>query len=182
MTPLRVLFVCELPDIERGAHQYARFLDDLGTRLSHTVPFVQARLCDVTSLFDFAILETLDVKQSLAGCDVSEQAELAQRLVPLYPPRGKGTFHPQMEQLCLAGALEPWAMANWDPANSASQRTEGLTGRRDLAAIINATCMDDLMMPPAGYCFMVSTQHHGLPHLLADYLCALAAGASPSAG
>src|SRR3954464_15048923 len=182
MTPLRVLFVCELPDIERGTHQYARFLDDLGTRLSDPVLFVQARLCDVKSPFDFAILETLDVEQSLAGCDASEQAGLAKRLLPVYPRRGKGTFHAQMEQLCLAGALEAWAMAGWDPANSASLRTEGLTGRRDLATIINATCMDDLMMPPAGYCFMVSTQHHGLPHLLADYLCALAAGAFPSAG
>src|SRR5437868_12598275 len=154
MTTLRGLFVSELPNIERGMHQYARFLEELGNRLGHPVSFVQSRLCDIKKPFEYIVLETLDVEQSLAGCDPSEQAGIARRVVPVYPRRNKGTFHAQMETLRLAGALEPSSMASWDPLASTSQRTEGLTGWRDLATIIGATCMDDLMMPPAGYCFM----------------------------
>jgi hypothetical protein len=173
MMPPRVLFVYELPDVEPDIHQYANFLESLGHHLSHDVPLLQAALCEVKVAFDFVILQTLDVEQSLARCDASEQARLAQRLVLVYPRRRTGAFHAQMEKLCLAGALELDAMARWDPAESSNWPVEGLTGRRELATTVNATCMDDLMMPPIGYCFMVSTQHRGLPHLLADYLRAL---------
>ena len=173
MSP-QVLFICELPDVEHGVHPYARFLEGLGHHLNNTVPLVQAPLCEVKARFDLAVLETLDVEQSLARCDANEQARLAKRLVLVYPRRGKGAFHAQMEKLCLAGALDSGAIAGWNSTESTGRPVEGLTGKRDLATTINATCMEDLMMPPTGYCFMVSMKHRGLPHLLADYLRALA--------
>lgn len=173
MRTLQVIFVCESRGSERAMPQYAAFLDSLGQRLGQAIPSVALPLCEVKLQADFVILETLDVDQSLAKCDLSEQAALANRLIPIYPRRGKGTFHAQMERLSLAGALEAHAVAGWSRMATA-ERTEGLTGRRNVAALINATCMDDLTMPPAGYCFMVSTRHDGLAHLLADYLQCLA--------
>jgi len=170
MTPLRVLFVSELPDSESGTHQYARFLDDLGRYLGEAVPLARVPLCEVKQSVDFVILETLDVEQSLARCDDNHRSQLAKRLIPLYPRRGRGLFHSQMERLPLVGALEALRVGSQDLADAVSPKAHGLTGRRDLASLIGITCADDLMMPPSGYCFMESTKHNGIAHLLADYL------------
>lgn len=170
MTPLRVLCVSELPDSESGTHQYARFLGALGRYLGEAVPLVRVPLCDVKSPVDFVILETFDVEQSLAGCADNERSQLAKRLIPVYPRRGRGVLHSQMERLPLVGALESLSIGIQDSADSMSPKAEGLTGRRDLASLIEVPCADDLMMPPSGYCFMESTKHNGLAHLLADYL------------
>jgi hypothetical protein len=175
MRPLKVLFVSDLPDTDRGTHYFTGFLDELGHHLGQPVPVGPGQLRDVELPFDFVILETTDVEQSLVGRDASEQADLARRLVVVCPHRRKAFVYPQMVRRCLAGALESLAMISQGSVDPANQRTKGLTGMRDLAARINATCMDDLLMPPIGYCFMESTKHHGLPHLLADYLRALAA-------
>jgi hypothetical protein len=172
MSSLRVAFVSELPGSENAAQSYARFLEDLGSYLGHAVSMTLS-LGEVERSIDFVILETGDVERSLARCTGSDQAELARRVVAMYPSRQRGTFHEQMERLLLAGGLEPWAMTGGHAAESEDPGVEGLTGRRAVAAVVEASCNDDLMMPPVGYCFMVSTRHRGLPHLLAEYLVAL---------
>jgi hypothetical protein len=170
MMPIRVMFASESLSSEQAAPRYARFLAEVSRHLEHTVPLVQMPLRDIAPSDSFIILETPDLGLSLATCEQEQRIELARRLIPVYPPRGRGAFHAQMEQFSVAAAIEASAIASWEHADPADRNAGGLTGKRDLALHIDASCMDDLAMPPVGYCFLVSTKHYGIPHLLADYL------------
>jgi hypothetical protein len=75
----------------------------------------------------------------------------------------------QLEEYGFAAAVDSLRFNHWAGNPSAPP---GLFALRELAAETGATCAALSAFGSKRYCLLESDHHHGLPHLLADYLAA----------
>lgn len=171
MTPLAITFVYQrtrdMPhrDIS-AAKEYARFIDELAGHAACPIQTIEhLREAPGSDLIVFA---GADVRVSLNECPIDEQPTIARRLIPINASRPK-IFETLLEPLSLAAAIDDMSMLEWKLRAPEQTGTRGLHGLRDVGKSVGADC---LIFQSERYCFLESSTHRGLPHLLADYLSA----------
>ena len=92
--------------------------------------------------------------------------EQARRLVALGESR-VAVFDELLEPLSIAAAVDTMTFMEWRGDSTTARDTRGPYGRRDIGALVGAS---PLIYKSERYCYLHSKTHHGLPHLLADYL------------
>jgi hypothetical protein len=63
------------------------------------------------------------------------------------------------------------SLSEWESTTPLTIGARGLYGRKDVRSQIGASC---LLFESERYCYFQSSTHRGLPHLVVDYLEALA--------
>lgn len=171
MTPLAITFVYQWTrdmshrDIS-AAQEYARFIDELGGHAASPIQTIEQLREAPTS--DFIVFAGADVRVSLNECPIDQQPSIARRLIPINASRPR-IFETLLEPLSLAAAIDDLSMLEWKIRKPEQAGTRGLHGLREVANSVGASC---LIFQSARYCFLESSTHRGLPHLLADYLSA----------
>jgi hypothetical protein len=172
-----ITLVCEMPAADSGRgwadpDYYRAFTDQLSEHVGHPVATVCGHLRDLLPLDGFILLSPLNHPVlSLAECPTAQQVDLASRLVAV----NAGTtriFEKILEKLSVAAAITEMSLLEWRTSDSGALGARGLHGRRDIGRQIGAHCLE--IFSSERYCYLQSATHHGLPHLLADYLRALA--------
>jgi hypothetical protein len=171
MNTLDITFVYQrtrdLPDRPVSAsREYARFIDELAHHAGSAIQTIE-QLRDAPES-DFIVFGGADVRVSLNECPIEQRACIARRLVPINASRS-GIFENLLEPLSLAGAIDALSMVEWKMWEPYRVGTRGLHGLRDVGRLAGASC---LIFESERYCFLESSTHRGLPHLLADYLVA----------
>ena len=135
---------------------------------------IHGRLCDHVPADGFVLLHSADLHVALAACAPADRVSIAARIVALDVSRSR-IFSRVLEGLRLAAAVDYASHLAWsrEPSSLANSEACGLYGLRSIASAIGATC-DSSAGTSENYCFLNSAAHEGLPHLLADYLSALA--------
>jgi hypothetical protein len=171
MTPPAITFVYQwtrdMPhrDIS-AAKEYARFLEELaGYAASPIQTIEQLREAPAT---DFIVFAGADVRVSLNECSIDQQPAIARRLIPINASRPR-IFEMLLEPLSLAAAVDDLSMLEWKTRKPEQAGTRGLHGLREVGNSVGANC---LIFQSERYCFLESSIHRGLPHLLAEYLSA----------
>lgn len=171
MTPPAITFVYQwtrdMPhrDIS-AANEYARFTDELGGYAASPIQTIE-QLREAPAS-DFIVFAGADVRISLNECPVDQQSAIARRLIPINASRSK-IFETLLEPLSLAAAIDDLSMLEWKIRKPEQAGTRGLHGLREVGNSVGASC---LIFQSERYCFLESSTHRGLPHLLADYLSA----------
>jgi hypothetical protein len=174
--PVPITWVYE-PDREpptpmsAGPEYYARFIDEVGRFAGVSIPMVEGFLRDVAPSEGIILLNgSADVVLVLDECAAEGLADLTRRLVPISegPIR---IFEKLLEPLSLPAAVDWMTHGEWEHADPNKPGAYGPYGRRDIGQLVGARC---LMYESERYCYLHSPTHHGLPHLLADYLTAYA--------
>jgi len=154
-----------------GPEGYAHLVDEIGRFAGVSIPMVEGFLREVTPPEGIILLNgSADTLLVLDECAAEGRLDLARRLVPL----GEGQiriFEKLLEPLSLPAAVDWVTHGEWEHADPDKPGAYGPYGRRDIAQLVGATC---LMYESERYCYLHSPTHHGLPHLLADYLTAYA--------
>jgi hypothetical protein len=154
--------------LSSGPESIATFLTELGKYAGKPVTVEQCFLKDLSPRQDFLLLvASIHPTLALAECPAQRQVELASRLVPFRVSR-KGIFD-MLEKLILPAAVEDLAYVEWEASDPDDDTVAGgLYGQREVGQSAGATCVE--IFTSARYCYLESRVHHGLPHLLADYL------------
>jgi len=127
-------------------------------------------LKDLRSDADFVLLSaSIAPSLALAECAPQDQTELATKLVPLQVS-GTRIFE-MLETLTLPAAVPSLAMAEWQGSRHEEDGASGLYGLKEIGRAAGASCVD--LFTSQHYCYLESSSHRGLPHLLSDYLRAL---------
>lgn len=132
------------------------------------------RLCDHVPARGFVLLHSAHPHEALAACVPADRDGIAARVVLIEVSRSR-IFSSVLESLRVAAAVDYASHLAWsrEPSSLANGEACGLYGLRSIASAIGATC-DPSAGTSENYCFLNSAAHEGLPHLLADYLGALA--------
>ena len=174
MTELTLHFVHEPSRLDSvpgsvfaGPERYDRFVSELERYTGTGVSRASGRLCDVAPADGLVLLDgTVDVRESIAECSPDMQADLLTRVIPFGVGRTR-IFEKLLEPLSLLAAIDVLSFWEWDTQEPDTSGARGLYGLREVGARIGASC---LVFESARYCYLQSEAHHGLPHLLADYL------------
>jgi len=151
---------------------YGRFVEEVGRRAGVDIPFVEGFLRDVAPADGFILLNASAHPVMVVGeCAPEQQADLASRLIPIDEDRVR-IFEKLLEPLSIPGAIESMSLMEWELQDPATIGARGLYGRHDIGEVVGARCNN--LFRSARYCYLESSTHYGLPHLLADYLAALA--------
>jgi hypothetical protein len=175
MDRLEVTFVRETRD-ERFCspvepHRCAAFAKELGHHLETDVPYISAAANWISNLSGYVIFDMLEsLDETFQAVGVAARLTLAPRLVPVHPTRMATSYHEQSARWGVAGAIDRLSFNDWQRTASRGRAIFGLTGRRNIASRVGATCNDEGLVSPSAYCFVSSTVHRSLPHLLASYL------------
>jgi hypothetical protein len=154
--------------LERG---YLRFAAELGRHLGAPVPLVEDQLRNA-SRDGFVVIDPIsDIASELDACDPELRASLPARLVVLRVSRGD--LPEVLTTVQPAGAIESMSFFAWKRRPEEATGASGLYGFASLASKSGATCSG--LPAPEPYCLLESDTHQGLPHLLVDYLRAVAA-------
>jgi hypothetical protein len=175
MTAMKVSFFCEsvedpIPNGRSYRERYRRFISETSEHLGTEVSFVEGSLRDSAPPRGFILFVGADVEVALHRCVPELRDGLAARLVPLAVSRPK-IFERYLEPLSLAGAIDSMSRSEWENTAPLTMGTRGLYGRKDVRSQIGASC---LLFESERYCYFQSNTHQGLPHLVVDYLKALA--------
>jgi len=176
MIPMRITWVYEPPRLPPAPNQvtpqtYARFVDEVGRRAGVDIPLVEGFLRDVAPADGFILLKaSAHPGVALDECDVRRQADIASRLIPIDVDRTR-ILETLLEALSIPAAIDLMSLDEWETKDPATIGAWGLHGRKDIGELVGASCK---LYKSARYCYLHSPTHHGLPHLLADYLAALA--------
>ena len=163
-----------------GPERFAGFLDEL-SRYAGAVRVIEGRLSEVAPAAGFVLLAGgVHPAMALDECSPEQRLDLATRLVPLGTSQ-KGIFA-LLEEWLLPAAVENLALVEWEAAEQDEIGARGLYGRRDVGQRAGASCVE--LFSSAHYCYLQSVKHHGLPHLLVDYLSAwpVSVGSGEEAG
>ena len=173
--PLRLTLVWEPPRLpltpmSSGPESLSPFLEELARHLGAPVPVEVCFLKDLRSDADFVLLSaSIAPSLALAECAPQDQTELATKLVPLQVS-GTRIFE-MLETLTLPAAVPSLAMAEWQGSRHEEDGASGLYGLKEIGRAAGASCVD--LFTSQHYCYLESSSHRGLPHLLSDYLRAL---------
>lgn len=168
MTSLSITFVCHPygpTPMSSGPARYTQFIDAIGHYTRQSVPFIQASLRDAAATAGFVLFAGTDVKGALEECPLERRSELASRLVPINTSRPR-IFERLLEPLSLAAAIDAMSLSEWEMRPDRVGASEEF-GLQDVGTRVGAS---PLLLESARYCYLRSPTHHGLPHLLADYL------------
>lgn len=146
----------------------SRFIDALGRHSGVPVAVTEAPLREAMQRDGF-ILANAESLVSLSELAEEERSALAPRFVAVGVSRPR-IFQRVLEPLQIAAAVDGMTLFEWEEERPETVGARGPHGRKDVAAKIGATC---LLFESQHYCYLASESHHGLPHLLADYLAAL---------
>jgi hypothetical protein len=156
-----------------GADDFAPLAAALSAHLFAAVPLVQGYLRDTRPAGLILLHAELSPQAVLAECPEHGRTALAARLIPLAVSE-KGVCE-MLEALGLPAAVSNFGLSQWQAAEPGETGASGIYGLRNLARASHAR-IDTLRGPVSPrYGHLVSKTHHGLPHLLADYLRVLAA-------
>lgn len=154
-----------------GAERFDRLRSELSHHAGADVRLVEGPFPDVVPAEGFVLLAARDHPGlTLQRCSDEQLAEVARRTLPVGVSR-KGLLD-MLERFALAGAIESFALAEWEGTEPDAIGAWGLYGHKELAGSIGATCQE--LYASARYCYLGSETHVGLAHLLADYLRTLA--------
>jgi len=174
MTSLKITWVYE-PQVgaehptAMGLDHFAPFVEQVGRYASVTIPRTDGRLCDVAPDDGFILLKTSSTHRSLTECSDERRADLASRIVPLGVSQTR-VFENLLEPLSIPAAVDSMTHFEWTGSAPDALGADGLLGLKAIGAQIGANCP---FLSSERYCYLSSKTHHGLPHLLADYLAAL---------
>jgi hypothetical protein len=158
-------------DSSADTQRYARFIGEVEHFAGVSVRQVQGSLRDVASSEGIILMNTsVDPVLALDEFSAAGRAELAARLVPISESRIR-IFERLLEPLSLPAAIDTMTFMEWESDDPNSLGARGPYGRRDVGHLVGASC---LLFESERYCYLQSPTHHGLPHLLADYLTAYA--------
>jgi hypothetical protein len=149
-----------------AAEEHARFIEELACHAASPIRTIE-QLREAPAS-DFIVFAGADARISLSECPVEQQASIARRLVPINASRTR-IFEELLEPLSLPAAIDDFSMLEWRVRPPDQVGTRGLHGLRDVGRLAGANC---LIFQSERYCFLESSTHRGLPHLLADYLIA----------
>jgi hypothetical protein len=171
MTHLAITFVYQwtrdLPHRDvSAAKEHARFIKELAGCAGCSIQTIE-QLSDAPAS-DFIVFAGADARVSLSECPIEQQSSIARRLVPINASRS-GIFNKLLEPLSLPAAIDGLSMMEWKVGDPNQHGTRGLHGLREVGRLAGASC---LLFQSERYCFLESSTHRGLPHLLADYLTA----------
>jgi hypothetical protein len=175
MTLTQITFVSEparLPHVPGaiGPERFDRFLAAVEQHAGFPVGRVHGFLRDVAPAAGFILLDaSADPEMVLDELPPEQRSELASRLVPIGVGQTR-IFERVLENLSVPAAVDGLSLFEWETADPAAPGARGLHGLRDIGQLVGASC---LLFESARYCYLTSPVHHGLPHLLVDYLGAL---------
>ena len=109
-------------------------------------------------------------KISLDECAPERRRDLASRLISVGEDR-VDILQELLEGLSVAAAIDFMTFAEWKSDTRGQRGARGPYGLRHIGALVGATC---LLFESPRYCYLQSSTHFGLPHLLADYLAVYA--------
>jgi hypothetical protein len=161
------------PSFEEGLLKggYLRFAEALGRHLGSPVPLVQDELRNAPR-DGFVVINPMgDIGRPLDACDPELRAGLPPRRVVLDVFRGD--LPDLLTTVGPVGAIESMSFFAWKSRSEEATGASGLYGFASLASKSGATC--SRLPATAPYCLLGSDTHEGLPHLLVDYLRAVAA-------
>jgi hypothetical protein len=150
-----------------GPERYQRLAAELGRYAGAQVQIVKHVLRRAPADAYVLFAGSGDLSRSLADCGPVLAALLAPRIVLLDVSWQQALE--QLEKHRLAGAVDSLRLSEWLARPSSSR---GPFGLRYLAKPLGASCVPMPALCSAHYCLLHSEQHHGMPHLLADYLAA----------
>lgn len=168
MTSLSLTFVCHPfgPTLmSSGPERYMPFVDAVGRYGGQSVPFIQASLRDAAPTSGFVLFAGANVKAALEECPLARRSELASRLIPIDASRTR-ILERLLEPLSLAAAIDDMSLREWE-TQTERLGASGLFGLQDVGKRVGA---ESLLYESERYCYLRSPTHHGLPHLLVDYL------------
>jgi|SRR5882672_7376070 len=171
MTALAITFVFqrvpELPDRDLSTGPgYARFIEEFAQYTASPVRMLQ----DLHEAPDdgFVVFAGADVRTALQAMPADQQASLARRVVPINASQ-PDILEKLLEPFSFLAAIDTFSFLQWRRAPLDLAGARGLWGLRNIAPLIGASCAAFISQR---YCHLESATHHGLPHLLADYLIA----------
>jgi hypothetical protein len=150
-----------------GAERYRRFAEELAHYAGTPVPVVKAALNAAPEGGYVLFAARGDLARSLADCDPEQATRLPGRLVLLDVSWQQALA--ELERHRLAAAVDSLRMSEWLARPSGGK---GPFGLRHLAKTLGVSCVPLPCFQSAHYCLLDSAHHHGMPHLLADYLTA----------
>jgi transcriptional regulator with XRE-family HTH domain len=148
-----------------GPERYQRLAEELGRYAGAQVQIIKDVLRKAPADAYVLFAGSGDLSRSLVDCGSVLAARLAPRIVLLDVSWQKALE--QLEKHRLAGAVDSLRLSEWLARPSSCA---GPFGLRYLAKPLGASCVPMPALHSAHYCLLHSEQHHGMPHLLADYL------------
>jgi hypothetical protein len=150
-----------------GPERYQRLLDELSRYAGVEVPIVRGELRAAPADTYVLFAGTGDLSRSLRDCGPALADQLAPRIVLLDVSWQRALA--QLEEHRLAGAVDNLRLSEWLARPSSCT---GPFGLRSLVGPLGASCVPLAPLNSTHYCLLQSEHHHGMPHLLADYLAA----------
>jgi hypothetical protein len=149
-----------------AAKQHTRFIKELAHHAGSSIQTIE-QLREAPES-DFIVFTGADARVSLNECPIEQRASITRRLIPINTSRS-GILETLLEPLSLPAAIDALSMVEWEIWPPDRVGTRGLHGLREVGKLVGASC---LIFESERYCFLESSTHRGLPHLLADYLVA----------
>ena len=151
-----------------GPERYKQFLEELSKHLGNEVPLIEGHLRDLVPQGFVLLHSGRDVRAVLADCPPEARQTLVKRVIPLAVSHSH--IFEILEELFLPAAVGSITMSEWEAREPDDVGARGPHGLREVAAQIPAGCIELYESKSAHYCYLESRTHHGLPHLLSDYL------------
>ena len=160
------------PDaMSSGPERYAGLIAEIGRFAEVSIPMVQGPLWSVAPLQGIILMSGASHPVvAINECAPERRIDLARRLVPIDVGRTR-VFEELLEPLSLPAAVDSMTHLEWEGADPNKPGARGPYGLREIGRLVGASC---LLFESERYCYLHSPTHHGLPHLLADYLTAYA--------
>jgi hypothetical protein len=150
-----------------GPERYQRLIDELSRYAGVQIPIIKDVLRKVPTDTYVLFAGTGDVSRSLSDCGPALAGQLAPRIMLLDVSWQRALE--QLEEHRLAGAVDNLRLSEWLARPSSCT---GPFGLRDLIRPLGVSCVPLAPFNSAHYCLLKSKHHHGMPHLLSDYLAA----------
>lgn len=180
--PVRAAALATDEILRKRPDRFGNFCDALGAHAGSAVHVATQSLCDVVKQYPdaYILLSThRHPREALRECSIDVQARVAARVVALEQD-GPRVAEDVLEPLSIAGAIDTWSLMTWKESywnrNDADHwkqaiGTIGFLGLAGVGAGVGARCHPG----DSRYCYLSGPLHEGgLPHLMVDYLRALA--------
>lgn len=179
MTLPPITFVAESPlpshiPSYAGPRMLMPFVEEVGRRAGRVPPIIGC-LRDALPLDGFILFDSLSHPAlALEAYPPAIRAEIAARLVPIgIVDIGERVYSKVLEPFSVAAAIDVISILQWEGSDHNLTEAHGLYGLHAIAALIGAE-QESAVSRSERYCYLKSHSHYGLPHLLLDYLSALA--------